>query len=474
MVGITSYGAYIPLWRLSREAIAREWGQPPVPGEKAVTSFDEDSLTMSVAAAIDCLDGMNRDRVDSLFFASTTSPYVEKQAAALVAACTDLRSDILTADYGNSLRAGTIAMRAAIDAVKAGTAKQALVTAADVRISRPRSVMEQNLGDGGAALLFGDIDVIAEIEGYHTVSSGIIDVWRPEGEIKISSWEDRFNFEEGYFKSVKDAASACMEKCGLGPKDITKAAYYAPDSRRYQQMARQLGLDPKTQVQAPLFDTVGCIGTGHALMLLVAALEEAKPGDRILVANYGDGADAFILRVTDQIEKVRDRRGVKGHLQSKRMLSDYATYMQWRNLVDVEPTANRPPMLSPSATALQRERDSILRFHGVKCKSCGTVQYPKQRICTKCRSQDNFEKVRLSDKKGKIFTYSMDYIAGSIDVPLVITIVNFDGGGRALLELTDRDINEVKIDMPVEFSLRQLYTAGGIRNYFWKAIPLRT
>ena len=473
MVGITSYGGYIPLWRLPKESIAREWGQPPVPGEKAVASFDEDSITMSVAAAIDCLDGLNRDEVDALFFASTTPPYAEKQAASVVAICADLRTDMLTADYGNSLRAGTIAMRAAVDAVKAGTAKRAMVTAADMRIGTPRSTFEQNLGDGAAALLFGDTDVIAEIEGYHTISSSIIDVWRAEGETKLSSWEERFVSEEGYLKVVREAVSACLEKCGLAPKDISKAAYYASDSRRHGQMARALGLDAKTQIQDPLFGTVGCTGTAHAMMLLVAALEEAKPGDRILVANYGDGVDAYVLRVTEQIEKVRDRRGIRGHLQAKRALPDYATYMQWRDLVEVQPTANRPPMLSPSASALQRERDSILRFHGVKCRSCGTVQYPKQRICTKCRSKDDFEDVTISDKKGKVFTYSMDYIAGSTDVPLVIAIVNFDGGGRALLELTDRDINEVKIDMPVEFSLRRLYTAGGIHNYFWKAIPLR-
>ncbi|MCK4825639.1 3-hydroxy-3-methylglutaryl CoA synthase, partial [bacterium] len=126
MIGIVSYGAYIPLWRLSREVISMAWGQPLAPGERAVANFDEDSITMAVAATMDCLNAINRYEVDGLFFATTTSPYKEKLGAAIVATAVDLRRDICTADFSNSLRAGTMALRAAIDAVKSGSMKQAL------------------------------------------------------------------------------------------------------------------------------------------------------------------------------------------------------------------------------------------------------------------------------------------------------------------------------------------------------------
>jgi uncharacterized OB-fold protein len=82
--------------------------------------------------------------------------------------------------------------------------------------------------------------------------------------------------------------------------------------------------------------------------------------------------------------------------------------------------------------------------------------------------------VRLANRKASLYTYSMDYIAGSKDVPLVISVINFDGGGRMLCSMTDRDINEVKVGMPLELSFRRLYTADGIHNYFWKAIPVRS
>ena len=159
MVGITSYGAYVPLYRLSREAIARG-GR----GEKAICNFDEDSVTMAAASVIDCLTGVDRQTVDGLYFATTTSPYKEKLAAGIVAMAADLKRNVITADFANSLRAGTSALMSAIDAVKAGSAKKVMVTAADTRMGIPTSPYEQNFGDGAGALLIGDNNVIATVE----------------------------------------------------------------------------------------------------------------------------------------------------------------------------------------------------------------------------------------------------------------------------------------------------------------------
>ena len=125
MVGITSYGAYVPLWRLSRQAMAKN-----AKGEKPICNFDEDTITMAAAAAIDCVQGLEREAVDGLLFASTNAPYLEKQAASIVAAAADLRRNLITADFASSLKAGTTALRFAADAVKAGSAKQVMVTAA--------------------------------------------------------------------------------------------------------------------------------------------------------------------------------------------------------------------------------------------------------------------------------------------------------------------------------------------------------
>ncbi|TET38087.1 MAG: 3-hydroxy-3-methylglutaryl CoA synthase [Dehalococcoidia bacterium] len=467
MAGITSYGAYVPLYRLGGQTAG--WSGLV---EKAMASFDEDSITMAVAAAIDCMNGMDRSTIDGLYFATTTSPYVEKQAATTIATAADLRRDSITMDFTDSLRAGTNALRAAFDAVKAGSAKQVMVTAAEMRLAQPRSAYEAGFGDGAAALLIGDEKVAASIVGWYSVTNEILDVWRSSGETIVDSWEERFVLDEGYRSVLSETISGLFAKCNVSAKDFAKAVYYAPDARRHTEMARKIGLEPG-QVQPLLIGAVGNTGAAFALMMLVAALEEAKPGDRILLANYGDGADAFILEVTEEINKIRDRRGMKGYMASKKILGDYQTYAAWRGFIDVAAAVRRPEMVQPSPTAVWRERDANIRFHGVKCKSCGYPQYPPQRVCTKCHAKDNFEDVRFSDKKGTVFTYAMDYLAPTPDPPLVIAIVNFEGGGRIVSMMTDRDINEVKIGMPVELTFRKLFTAKGVHNYYWKSMPLR-
>jgi hydroxymethylglutaryl-CoA synthase len=459
MAGITSYGAYIPRYRLGKETAG--WG---LPVEKPVGNFDEDSLTMAVAAGNDCIEGLDRSAVDGLFFATTTSPYIEKQGASIVAAAVDLGRNILTNDITNSLRAGTLAMRSALDAIAAGSAKQIMVTVADCRMGAPGSEVEQVSGDGAGALLFGANGVIAEVVGSYSVSDEMIDMWRAEGDMNVRTWEDRFVLETGYFKILPEAVSGLMQKLNLTPKDITKACYYGPNPRRHGEMARRLGLDPETQVQDPLFGRMGNTGAAHSIMLLIAALEEAKPGDKILVASYGDGADAYLLEVTGEIEKFGPRHGIKGNLEAKRI----------RKAVGVRGAAMRgldggPPSIS----ARWREREEIDRLHGAKCLSCGLIQYPPQRVCSKCHAKDQWETVRLADKKGKIFTFSLDYLVPGIDQPLAITIINFEGGGRGLFMMTDREIEDVACESPVEMSFRKLRSSGGVHNYYWKAIPQR-
>lgn len=469
MVGIVSFGAYVPLYRLGKGTAG--W---TAPGEKATANFDEDPVTMAVAAALDCLRGVERKTVDGVYFASTSSPYKEKEAATIIAAAADLREDILTADFTNSLRAGTTALRAAVDAVKAGSVKRILVTTAEMRLPQPRSDLEPNLGDGGAAFLVGDSGVIAELQDSFAISHEIQDVWRTDEDAFVRTWEDRFIVDEGYLRATTQAAQGLMKRNNLSPQDISRAVLYAPDARRHTDVVRRLGLDDKSQVQPPLFSQVGNTGCALAPMLLAAALEEAKPGERIMVLNYGSGADALLLRTSDDIAKLPPRRGVKGHLSGGRIIDDYQKYLRWRGLVDIAPAARRPPLPTPSASAIYRESEQNIRLYGVRCRQCGTPQYPIQRVCAICQAKDNFEPYRFSDKKASLFTYSMDYLGPTLDPPLVISIIDFEGGGRMLCQMTDRDINEIKVGMPLEMSFRHLHTVEGIHNYYWKATPQRT
>jgi 3-hydroxy-3-methylglutaryl CoA synthase/uncharacterized OB-fold protein len=466
MVGIESFGAYIPKWRMALDLIAKG-----MPGERAIAGPDEDSVTMAVAAVLNCLKGEDRSQVDGLFFASTTSPFSEKQMATLISKAADLREDIMTADFASSLRSGTNAILLAVDAVKAGSARKVVVVAADCRLGAPGSEHERNGGDGAAALLIGRDNVAISLESGASVANEIFDIWRRSKDIFTTSWESRFDLTEGYMKSMSGAIVNLMKKTNLTAKDFAKVVFYCPDGRTSTTLAKSLGFDPKKQLQNPLFGLLGNTGASSPLLLLGSALEEALPGNNILLAGYGSGSDALTFKVNDKIGQIKDRLNVSIQLKSKRMLPDYITYLKWRGLV-VDKDIRVPYSVTyASAPAIFRERDRIFPLHGSRCRVCGSIEYPPQRICGKCQAKDDFETIALSDKRGKIFTSSKDPVTGDL-----VGLVNFEGGGRIFCNLSDGDLSEFKIDTPVEMSFRklELLSSDSISSYIWKAVPLRS
>jgi 3-hydroxy-3-methylglutaryl CoA synthase len=469
MAGITSYGAYIPRLRLPLAAIG---GDAPKPGgpEKAVANYDEDAVTMGVAAAIDCLHGVDRSAIDAVLFASTSYPFKEKQGAAIIAKALDLRRDVHTADLGDSLRAGTSAIRAGLDAIKAGSAKRVLVVVADTRMAAPRSAVEGSLGDAAAAFLLGADEVAAEITAMHSVADEIIDVWRTEGDPFVHAWEDRFVVDHGYRANVREVVKGLWAKAGIGPKDVTKAAVYGPDARAHATAVRELGLDPQAQVQDALFGKVGSAGAALAPLLLAGALEQAKAGERLLVVAYGDGADALLLSTTPLVERLEGRRGVAWHLARRAEMRSYDTYLRFRQMIATE--HDRRAGAGLSATKHFRDRDEDITLIAQKCRRCGQTQFPRQRVCYHCFARDEFDKIRLSDKVGAVRSFTFDNFAGSPTPPLVAGIVEVEGA-RLYVQMTDVDPKEVKLAMPVELTFRKIHEAGGTPNYFWKSTPLR-
>jgi len=472
MVGIMSYGAYIPIYRLSREEIEKVWGGGSRKGERVVANCDEDSITMAVEAVINCLSGIDRESIDGLYFASTTSPYRVKRAATIIAAAADLRPDIFTADFTNSFGAGASALRAALDAVSACSAKRVVVVASDCQLAPPNSAFEPLYGDGAAALLISNAETAVSFTEKYSISSDFLDIWRREkGDTYIRTWEDRFVVDNGYMVYLREAIFHLLKISGLTIQDVTKFAYYAPDPRSHAGMARVLGLG-KNQVQEPMFDVLGNTGSAFFMMLLVAALEQAKTGNKILAASYGDGADAFLLNVTNQTEMIKNKKGVAHYLASKMMLPNYGTYLRFRNLMEWEKT----PMPGPesSVTVMWRDDKALIRGYGCKCKTCGHIQFPPQKVCMWCQERGYFEEVRISDKKGKLFTFSLDERAVfALDLPNVLAIVDLDDGGRVYGQLTDRDPSKINIGMPIELTFRKFHEGAGFHNYSWKCRPLR-
>lgn len=471
MVGIGCARAYIPMYRLSREEIGRAWHQKGPAGRKAVAGYDEDAVTMGVAAALDCLKG-NEKKIDGLYFATTTAPYKEKQSAAIIASAVDLDRECDTADFANSLRAGTTALKAAIRAVESGTAGQVLVIAGDCRLGAPKGRFEQILGDGAVALTIVASDPVATVEGSYSAFSDFTDVWRTTEDSFVRSGEARFTEEAGYVPTMQEAVQGLMKKYSLTPADFSKVVFYANEAKQHANMAKKLGFE-KTQLSDPLLDDVGNTGAAQVLVSLVAALEDAAPGDRILLAGYGDGADAFVLRATERISEMRVAP-MKERL-ARAVSIDYGQYLTWRDLLATEASA-LPERAEPSLAPRWRERKVITALYGVKCKKCGTPQMhtigQSLRVCIACQAKDEFEDYKFSDKRGKLFTYAIDSLQPTKNPPGLNGVVDFDGGGRWICELTDYDVAKAATGMPVEPTFRKLSQGKGIVNYFWKAKPV--
>ena len=467
MIGITSYGAYVPRTRLPLALIG---GRPAKEGgpEKAVAWNDEDSVTMAVSAAVHCLEGIDRNAVDGVLFASTTYAFREKQAAALIARALDLRRDVRTADYSGSLRAGTSALRAAFDAVTAGSSGTVLVIASDSRMAAPGSALEANFGDGAAAFLVSDGDAVATLEGSHSVTDEIVDVWRSEGDPFVHSWEDRFVIQEGYTPRIAEAVQGLLERTNTSIGDYAQIALYAPDRRSHGTAARQLDASGP-QLLDPLFGRLGNTGAAFGPMLLAAALETASAGNRLLVASYGDGAEALSFRITDQLDKLGPRRGVSWHLERRRPTESYDKFLKARSLQASEWRSGGDPGLS--ATVHFRERDDDLSLRGQMCRQCDAVQFPAQRVCESCFAKDDFESVRLSDRVGHVMTYTFDFFFPTPDPPTIVTVTEVEGA-RIHLQLVNCTPEETKIGLPVEFVFRRIHQGGGRPNYYWKGSPL--
>jgi len=479
MVGIKSYGAYIPRYRMNHNTIFTAvgfLGTFPPPGETAVANHDEDALTMAVAAGTDCLGDIKREIVDGLFLATTSQPYMVRQNSALIATALDLQPNMRTADFMGSMKSGTTALLSAFDTVKGEALSNVLVCASDCRLSKPGSPQESLYGDSAASFLIGSDDVIATFEGSYSVSYDFPDRWRASGEKFEHAWEDRFIRDSGYSQFLQEVISGLSKKYNLNIKDFAKIVYPGVYLREHGAIAKRLGADP-SQLQDTLLGTVGETGSASPLMMLVAALEDAKPGDKILVASFGNGGDALLFQVNEKINSVADRRAVKKHLCSKKELASYEKYLAFRNLAPMDLGMRGELNIRTPMSALFRERKVVLALCGSKCKKCGTPQYPYQRVCVNpdCGAIDLMEDYRFSDKKGVVFTYTGDNLAASIDPPSIYGLVDFDGGGRFWFDFTDCDLDSVKVGMPVEMTFRRRYIdePSGVHGYSWKAMPIR-
>jgi 3-hydroxy-3-methylglutaryl CoA synthase/uncharacterized OB-fold protein len=467
MVGITRIGTYLPRRRLDRALIGRAWGTRPPAGMRTVAGIDEDPLTMAVDALLDCVGDADAVAFDALYFASTSSPYGEKQVASLVATAADLPRTLAVADFAGSVRAGTAALRAALDGVGAGSARAALVAAADARLAAPASELEALLGDGAAAVAVGRDGVIAELVATASVSEEFTCLWRTDVERYVQATEPRFGAAYGYARDMAEALGLALRRAELPPARLAGLALAAPDARVAAEAATRAGCDAGRQLVPSLLAEAGLLGSPEPLVLLARALETAAPGDFVAVGAWGEGADVLVFRATERLPAARPRP-LAERLAHGLPLPSYERYLRARAVLPAEPVVD-----TVTSIVEWKELRQDVRLYGSRCTACGLVQYPQARVCIGCQAREGLVEHRLA-RRGVVFTFTIDNLAPAPEHPMPMAVIDLEGGGRVYLQVTDAAEGEVRVGAPVTLTFRRLHEGGGNRNYFWKARPSHT
>ena len=377
MIGIRSYGGYVPRNRMDRMKIFQALGWVNAAniglarGEKSVANYDEDSITMAVAAALDSLNGMNRSDLEGVYFASTSLPYKERQNAGIIAGALATEDNVRSADFTGSLKAGTTALMSACEAVAAKGANNLVVCSSDCRLGKPGSPQEMILGDAAAAFVISDQDVIAEYKGSFSQSYDFVDHFRGSKADFDRQWEDRWIRDLGFEQFIPDAIKGILGKYDLKLEDFSKVIYpcYYPAERK--KLDKGLGLPPE-KIQDPMLQEIGEMGTAQPLVMMAKALEDAKPGDKILVVSFGSGCDALYFEVTENITKLKKPLGISGYLTKKVQMDNFEKYLAWRGILPIDMGLRSEGDMWSQWSMIWRARKAILGLVGSKCKKCGT------------------------------------------------------------------------------------------------------
>lgn len=480
MVGITAFGAYLPRMRLQKQVIAdaNAWFDPGLKGlakgEKAICNWDEDAITMAVEAYQDCLGNKPGQAPAALLLASTSLPFSDRQNSVVVAEALNLEtSDLRTMDITCSQRAATSGLLSALDIAAAG--KDAVLVASEHRRAKCASREEMLYGDGAAAIAVGSDNVVAELVASQSQPVDFIDHYRGEGEDFDYGWEERWVRDEGYMKIVPNAVNALLNKASVSAGDIAHFILPTDQGRVPPMVAKKLGIKGEA-VADNLLQSVGITGAAHVMLLLAHRLEQAAPGDLVLVAGFGQGCDVLLFKVTDAISQQALGKGVSGHLGNGRPETNYNKYQSFNNLLEKDLGKRSEVNKQGYLSAMYRARGLTNSFLGGKCTACGTVQIPKHKYCVnpECGAYDTQVDHPMAGVMGEVATWTADTLTFDYNPPAYFGMVTFEGGGRIMMDMSEVDAEtfDTGSKVSMHFRLKQIDDQAGFRKYFWKAIQV--
>jgi 3-hydroxy-3-methylglutaryl CoA synthase len=310
-----------PSGRLRRQQVVRRRPARPRQGRALDGQLGRGFDHHGGRGSRDCLTSHKAEDVASLYFASTTHPFKDRQNAGVIGTALSIEQNLFASDVGGSQKAGTSALIAGLNASKNGGGP-ALVAASDKRLARVASSHELNYGDGAAALLCGTENVIAKLVGHHSVSMDFVDHFRGDETDFDYGWEERWIRDEGYSKIVPPAIKAALAACKSRAATITQFIMPSLMPAGPKQMAKTAA-SARARCATFLGANLGDTGAAHALVMLVDALETAKQGDKIMVVAFGQGVDTLVFEVTAENAKLPKRKGLSGWLARRKEEKNY-------------------------------------------------------------------------------------------------------------------------------------------------------
>jgi hydroxymethylglutaryl-CoA synthase len=335
---ILGYGAYIPFYRLPTSEIARVWkGGGSGPNlEKAVASMDEDTVTMAIEAARHAMKMAGTTELGAVFVGTESKPYAVKPTSTMVAQALG-QHHTLAADLEFACKAGTEAIQVITGLVGSGMIGAGLAIGMDTAQGRPGDDLEYTAASGGAAFVIGrnGKDAVALIDCSTSYVSDTGDFWRRAHE-KYPRHLSRFTGEPAYFHHIETSVRTLFEETGHRPGDFAYAVFHQPNPRFPVEVATRLGFTMDQIKTGLLNPMIGNTYAGSSPIGLAAVLDEAKPGDKILLASFGSGAgsDAFCIEVLNGIRRTRGvNPTVKAMLQRSQKI-DYSVYSKFRDKLE--------------------------------------------------------------------------------------------------------------------------------------------
>jgi hydroxymethylglutaryl-CoA synthase len=455
-----------PRHRLERTTIAEAWGRRCTPGSLPLAGFDEDSLTL----AGDALRGiLNHGQAGALVMASTSHPHGERSTVAVLAEAFGLAPDSTVIDAGASLAASTSIVALLADRVRA-RGQMVIGLAADCRRARPGTDLETRLGDAGAAFSLGPVaeaGIIATLIGEAAIASDVPETWRAALAPELTVADPSFAPQQTLVPLIERIVRAACADAGVAPDDVTAVAAGAPDTKFVVAALSAAGCS--AGAGAPVTesaDLAGFSGSATPWLALACALRRAAPGSIVVQFSAGGGcATAAVWRV--EAGNAAWTAAGAGGLDSPiaDAIPTYARALRLRGLIGnetVEPYASMP--------LLAREADQDIRLLASRCEHCGRVDFPQRRVCVGCGST-RFDTTPLS-RRGRLVTFTEDYVYPAPEPPTVMAVADMDGGGRFFGQLTGAGAGVARTGLRVELVLRKLHTGGDWTHYFWKLRPV--